>query len=267
MTGQGQLACPQADRNLDGADCVLWYTLGLTHVVRCEVRAGGGRLLCAARQLGSATSCVLQSCACGRRGLPVPDTVDMQAPAISTPSVPPAGLAGHAGGGAQLPPQALGLLHPGGHSAARMDGGTRRDNGMHLLRASVQLRSHHLPALSLLLPFPRIPRWTCRPSLTSAPSTLTWRAAPRPEAAASPPPAAPQPPAPAAAGRLAPAPASPAPAPAPQAGLALPQRVGRPAAPSPPMPSLPCSPPASCEAAAAVPCHIIPTQPQWRPEV
>ncbi|KAI7844182.1 hypothetical protein COHA_002317 [Chlorella ohadii] len=26
----------QADRNLDGADCVLWYTLGLTHVVRTE---------------------------------------------------------------------------------------------------------------------------------------------------------------------------------------------------------------------------------------
>lgn len=31
----------QADRNLDGADCVLWYTLGLTHVVRTEVRAAG----------------------------------------------------------------------------------------------------------------------------------------------------------------------------------------------------------------------------------
>lgn len=31
----------QADRNLDGADCVLWYTLGLTHVVRTEVRTAG----------------------------------------------------------------------------------------------------------------------------------------------------------------------------------------------------------------------------------
>ena len=98
------------DRNLNGADCVLWYTLGLTHVVRCEVRAvvaAEAQAMCpwarAVFALSSAT-CTVQLGMLHSSG---------------SIAAAPAGLASDAGGGAQLPPQALGLLHPGG--AGKLD--------------------------------------------------------------------------------------------------------------------------------------------------